>query len=152
MPAYDIPPHYKPATINCVVHAANYQGVPANVLLAIGSVEGGKNGQAVRNKNGTYDLGHMQINTSTYKAEIAKYGISMDDVRFDGCKNVEIAAYLLKKRLSESNGQDFWTKVANYHSKTPMYNTIYKEKIQPRANKWGQWLQSQYQQAKIIYE
>jgi soluble lytic murein transglycosylase-like protein len=152
MADYNVQDAYKPASIACVINASNYQGVPANVLLAIGSMEGGKNGQAVRNKNGTYDLGHMQINTSTYKSEIAKYGIRMEDVRWDGCKNVEIAAYLLKKRLSENNGQDFWTKVANYHSKTPMYNSRYKDKIQPLAHKWASWLQEQYKNAQVVYK
>ncbi len=42
----------KPATIECVVEAANRQGVPANVLLAISSIEYGRNGQLVKNKNG----------------------------------------------------------------------------------------------------
>jgi soluble lytic murein transglycosylase-like protein len=142
---------YQPATIECVIRASNYQGVPANVLLAIGSMENGKNGQAVRNNNGTYDLGHMQINTSTYKAEIAKYGIGMDEVRWNGCKNVEIAAFLLRKRLSENNDDDFWTKVANYHSKTPMYNARYKSKIMPLAHKWADWLQNEYKSAKVVY-
>jgi hypothetical protein len=76
----------------------------------------------------------------------------MEDVRWDGCKNVEIAAYLLKKRLSENNGQDFWTKVANYHSKTPMYNSRYKDKIQPLAHKWASWLQEQYKNAQVVYK
>ena len=142
---------YKPANIPCIIKAANYQGVPANVLLAIGSMENGKNGQAVQNKNGTYDLGHMQINTSTYKGEIAKFGVSMKDVQWDGCKNVEIAAFLLKKRLSENPDQDFWTRVANYHSKTPIYNTRYKEKIKPLAERWGSWLESQYKHGKVLY-
>lgn len=141
---YAAPQQHIPATIECVVHAANYQGIPPAVLLAIGSMENGKNGQAVENTNGTFDLGHMQINTSTYKYEIARYGISMDDVRWNGCKNVEVAAYLLKKRLSENPNQDFWTRVANYHSKTPVHNLRYKTKLMPLAQRWDNWLKNNY--------
>jgi len=151
MADYNVQKEYKPASIACVINASNYQGVPANVLLAIGSMENGKNGQAVRNTNGTYDLGHMQINTSTFKAEIAKYGVAMEEIQWNGCKNVEIAAFLLKKRLSENKGQDFWTRVANYHSKTPMYNTRYKNKLMPLAHRWAEWLKSQYQAAQVVY-
>ncbi len=147
-----VPPHYAPANIACVIKAANQQGVPANVLLAIGSMENGKNGQAVRNTNGTYDLGHMQINTSTYKAEIAKYGVSMQDIQWNGCANVEVAAFLLKKRLNENLHQDFWTRVANYHSKTQEFNIRYKTKIMPLAERWGNWLQTQYSKARVVYE
>ncbi len=135
---------YQPATIQCVLAAAHYQQVPANIMLAIISVEGGKNGQIVRNTNGTYDLGHMQINTATYKAEIAKYGISMHDIRYNGCKNVEAAAFLLAKRISEDKHKPYFTRVCSYHSKTPFYNTRYCSKIVPLAKKWGEWLKQVY--------
>ncbi len=150
MADYNTNQEYKPATIECVIQASNYQGIPANVLLAIGSMEGGKNGQAVRNINGTYDLGHMQINTSTFKGEIAKYGISMQEVQWNGCKNVAIAAYLLKKRLIENSQQDFWTRVANYHSKTPFYNARYKSKLMPLAQRWADWLRVKYNSTKVV--
>jgi soluble lytic murein transglycosylase-like protein len=143
---------YTPATIECIIAAADYQKVPANVMLAIISVEGGKNGQAVRNKNGTYDLGHMQINTATYKAEIAKYGININEIRYNGCKNVEVAAFLLAKRISENPKSDYWVRVAGYHSKTPFYNTIYKQKIIPLAHIWAEWLNKSYATTKTIYK
>jgi len=57
----------RPATIYCVIRAAQKQGVPANVLLALASVEGGKNGQFVGNTNGSRDIGHFQINTIHWK-------------------------------------------------------------------------------------
>jgi hypothetical protein len=120
-------------------------------MLAIISAEGGKNGQAVRNKNGTYDLGHMQINTATYKAEIAKYGISMKDIQYNGCKNVEVAAFLLAKRISEDAHKPYFTRVAAYHSKTPFYNARYKQKIMPLAYSWGVWLRKAYPKTNTVY-
>jgi hypothetical protein len=131
---------YRPATVECVIQAATKQGVSANILLAIASIEGGKNGQMVcSNDNGTCDLSHFQINTETFRLELEPYGVKMDDVRWRGCYNAELGAFLLKKRLNEppkrdkATGQlvvqDFWTKAANYHSRTPKFNTIYKAKL-----------------------
>ncbi len=132
-----------PATVECVVQAAARQSVPANVLLAIASIEGGKNGQQVGNGNGTKDMSHFQINTSTYKSELAPYGVRLHDVQWRGCYNAELAAYLLRKRLSEK-GSNFWIKAANYHSKTPHFNQIYRKKLLVLSTQWARWLEYKY--------
>ena len=136
----------RPADIGCVVEAAQRQGVPANVLLAISSKESGKNGQSVSNSNGTFDLGHFQINTTHWGAKgvFASYpGITKSDVAWRGCYNAELAAWLLRQKLDEQNGQDFWTRAANYHSRTRKFNDIYKKDLIPLAVKWGQYLERQ---------
>jgi soluble lytic murein transglycosylase-like protein len=135
----------EPASIQCVLDVAQYYQLPANALLAIISNESGKNGHAVLNTNGTYDLGHMQINTATYNSEIAPMGIAMQDIQWKGCLNIYAAAYLVKKRLNENLQQDFWTRLANYHSKTPFYNARYKQKIIILADQWALWLRNNYQ-------
>jgi hypothetical protein len=136
----------RPADIDCVVQAAQRQGVPANVLLAISSKESGKNGQSVSNSNGTFDLGHFQINTTHWgpKGVFASYpAITKSDVAWRGCYNAELAAWLLRQKLAENNGQDFWTRAANYHSRTRKYNDIYKKDLIPLAVKWGKYLERQ---------
>lgn len=139
----------RPASISCVIDAAKKYGVPANVLLALSSVESGKNGQIVRNKDGSLDIGHFQINTSHWSGNgfdgIA--GINLRDVALRGCYNAELAAWLLKKRLTENPGADYWVKVANYHSKTKKFNDIYKAKVIPYAIAWGKWLERNGQYA-----
>lgn len=135
---------FKPASTECVIQAATKQGVPANVLLAIASIEAGKNGQVVRNTNGTADISHFQINTATYRSELAPYGVTLHDLQWRGCYNAELAAYLLSKRLNESGRQDFWTKAANYHSKTPKYNSIYRRKLVALSTEWARWIQTTY--------
>lgn len=134
---------YRPASIECVIEAARRQGVPANILLSLASLESGKNGQRVTNTNGSTDIGHFQINTINWND--GKFAglleISENDVALRGCYNAELAAWILKSRINESNGQDFWTKVANYHSKTKKYNDIYKAKLMPLAVRWGNWLE-----------
>lgn len=133
----------KPATIQCVIAAANKYKVPANILLAFSSMENGKNGQYVKNSNGSYDMGHFQINTIHWDGN--KFDgvieISYHDVAQRGCYNAELAAWLLKRRLDEKTDSDYWTRVANYHSKTAKFNSIYKQKIIPLAVAWGKWLE-----------
>lgn len=145
-----IPPAHQfqagPAQVPCVLEAANYYGLPANALLAIATNESGKNGHAMRNTNGTYDLGHMQINTNTFKHEIAPMGYTMQDIQWKGCLNVYAGAYLIKKHLNgRSDGRDFWTRLAYYHSRTPIYNTRYRDKLIDSARKWETWLNKNYQ-------
>ena len=118
----------KPATIECVVEAANRQGVPANVLLAISSIESGRNGQLVKNKNGSLDIGHFQINTVHWGKNgiFTRHGIKKEDVQWRGCYNAELAAWLLKQSLEENTNQNFWVKAANYHSKNAKFNARFE--------------------------
>ena len=142
---------FKPATVECVIQAATKQSVPANVLLALASIEGGKNGQVVLNTaNPTADIGHFQINTATFRSELAPYGVNLRDLQWRGCYNAEIAAFLLGKRLREPGEQDFWTKAANYHSKTPKFNAIYRKKLVALSTEWANWLQTTYS-VKVSY-
>ncbi|WP_240533915.1 hypothetical protein [Aeromonas veronii] len=50
------------------------------MLLALASVEGGKNGQFVGNTNGSKDIGHFQINTIHWKqnGRFAQYPRSLN--------------------------------------------------------------------------
>ena len=121
---------YRPATVECVIVAASRQLVPANVLLAIASLEGGRNGQVVCNPNGTCDISHFQINTATWRTELAPYGVRLEDLRWRGCYNAEVAAYLLRRYISEPVGE-YWTKAANYHSRTPQFNAPYRAAWSP---------------------
>lgn len=142
---------FKPASVECVVQAAAKRNVPANVLLAIASIESGKNGQVVSNTNGTSDISHFQINTATFQSELAPYGVTLHDLQWRGCYNAEMAAFLLSKRLNEQGTQDFWTKAANYHSKTPKYNTIYRGKLVSLSSGWANWLKANYTSVNISY-
>ena len=47
----------------CMMLAAQTYSVPPAILVGIYKAEGGQVGQEVRNTNGSYDLGPMQINT-----------------------------------------------------------------------------------------
>ena len=144
-----------PATLACIINAANHQHVPANILLAIGSLEGGKNTQWVENNNGSHDLGYFQINTIHWQQHGGAFTqdtrITPQQVASDGCYNAELAAWLLHRALNATPQQAYWTQVANYHSHTPRHNLDYQRKLIPLAQRWGQWLQQQYAQAAVEY-
>lgn len=142
----------RPADVNCVMQAAHRQQVPANVLLAIYNIEMGKNGQVVSNRNGSKDLGHFQLNSIHFGKDglFTKMGIRQEDALHRGCYNAHLAAYLLRLHLSENNGQDFWTRAASYHSKTPVHNRRYRAKLIPLAQQWANILISQYPNVHVV--
>lgn len=142
---------YRPATIECVIAAAQERGVPPNVLLGIASIEMGANGDRLKNTNKSKDLGHFGINTIHFQPgePLAEAGIRPEDVANNGCYNAQIAAWLLARHLHRKRGDNFWVWAANYHSMTPKYNAIYREKLVRFAKQWGQWLQYQYPEVSI---
>jgi hypothetical protein len=132
----------------CSVIAAVKYDVPANIVLAVAELENGRPGQFVRNTNGTYDVGPMQFNTG-YLADLAKYGITPEDVTDSGCYSYELAAWRLRGHLRNDNG-DVWTRAANYHSRTPKYNTIYRTKLIREARKWADWLAQRFNTRDVL--
>jgi len=39
---------------------------------------------------------------------------------------------------------DLWTKSANYHSRTPRYNAVYRADLIRKASKWAEWLEARF--------
>ena len=121
----------------CSIHAAVKNDVPVNILLAVAEKENGKSGQRIKNTNGTYDIGPMQFNT-TYLKDLNRYGIKENDV-YSGCYPFDLAAWRIKNHIEHDNG-DLWTRVSNYHSRTPKYNEVYRKDLILKALKWAEWI------------
>ena len=139
----DMPPEIPPQLherIVCSIAASVHYDVPANIVLAVAEKEAGKPGQWVSNANGTHDVGTMQFNTGYLKGLTAKYGITANDVAASGCYAYDLAAWRLHGHITNDTG-DIWTRAANYHSRTPYYNAIYRADLITRANKWANWLE-----------
>lgn len=141
MPYVDLPPQLQERVV-CAISAAVKYEVPANIVLAVAEKENGKPGQWVKNSNGTHDVGPMQFNTS-YLGDLAKYGITADDVAAAGCYSFDLAAWRLRGHIRNDKG-DLWTKAANYHSRTPKYNQIYRTDLIVKAVKWADWLEARF--------
>ena len=72
-------PPLRPLTADCVLDAARISGMPVAALFAILATEGGKTGEALSNRNGTWDIGPFQVNTIHFN-ELAAMGIAPDAV------------------------------------------------------------------------
>lgn len=137
----DLPPQHE-ERVMCSIAAAIKYAIPANIVLAVAEQEGGRPGQWVRNRNGSFDVGAMQFNT-TYLKDLARYGISSADVAAAGCYPYELAAWRLRGHLRDDSG-DIWTRASNYHSRTPQYNQRYRAQLIRRAARWGRWLDQHF--------
>lgn len=134
-----LPPPDVQARIVCSIAAAQRFGLPPSVMLAVAQIEGGRPGQAVRNTNGTYDLGPMQLNTA-WLATLRPYGVDPRWALAGGCYPYQLAAWRIRGHLVRDGG-DYWTRVANYHSRTPAQNRPYRAQVIVSAGRWDVWLQ-----------
>lgn len=115
----------------CLMLASQTYSVPPAVLVGIYKAEGGQIGQEVRNKNGSYDLGPMQINTIWMPDLASRWGVSEATarkwVRDDACTNVGVAAWIFKGHLDETGSLS--QAIAHYHSRTPRHDIKYKRRV-----------------------
>ena len=119
-------PPLHPLMADCVLDAARVSGMPAAALFAILATEGGKTGEALSNKNGTWDLGPFQVNT-VHLRELAAMGISPDVVLRDGRVNAHAAAWLLRKEYRRTS--NLWQAIGAYHSRTPHRRDAYIRRV-----------------------
>lgn len=121
----------------CVAQAATRFRVPPSLILAIMDVEGGKTGQVSQNKNGSFDIGPMQIN-SIWIEQVNRKGGSLELLLYHRCANIHFGTWLLSRELSAVDltritPREFWQAIGNYHSRTHHLNTIYARKV------WNAW-------------
>lgn len=113
-------------TGNCWESSAEKYGIDPFLLAAIGRVESSFNPQAYnRNKDGTEDIGIMQINTKVLR-EVSRFGITRDQL-FEPCVNIDVAAWKLASHFRDYGVT--WYAVGAYHSKTPTLNRVYQLKV-----------------------
>jgi len=128
--------------IMCSISAAAKYKIPANIVLAVAEKEAGRPGQWVRNRNGTHDVGALQFNTA-YLAGLSRFGITPADVAVAGCYPYDLASWRLRQHITKDEG-DLWTRSANYHSRTPRFNEVYRADLMRRAARWADWLAARY--------
>lgn len=54
-----------------------------------------------------------------------------------------LAAWRIRGHLRNDPG-DVWTRAANYHSRTPRYNAVYRADLVRRASRWTTWLDNHF--------
>ena len=111
----------------CWSSAENTYGVPAKLLVAIAKVETGINPSAVgkKNKDGSYDIGIMQIN-SGWLPKLSKYNITENDL-FKPCTNIMVGAWILSDNIQRLGYN--WDAVGAYNAKTNWKRELYAKKV-----------------------
>lgn len=112
--------------IECINQAAVMYSVPATLIISVLKVEGGRNGMAKPNSNGSFDYGPMQIN-SIWLPKIKPYGYTKETLQFNPCANVYVGTWILSQRIADS--PNFWRGVGAYHSYTVSENIPYQHKV-----------------------
>jgi soluble lytic murein transglycosylase-like protein len=104
----------QPAHAWCWSAAAARYHVDPLLLYAIAKVESGLNPQATGwNRDGSHDIGLMQINSSHLR-ELAAFGITEQRLRAEPCTSIMSGAWILA-RFVRQFGYD-WTAVGAYNA------------------------------------
>lgn len=125
-------PAWRPLTLACVMDASRANGIPLAALLGILATEGGSMGEALGNRNGSWDLGCFQVNT-VHLNELAALGMSPNAVLRDGPTNAFAAAWLLRKEYQRAG--NLWQAVGAYHSRTPHLRDAYIRRVRDNLKK-----------------
>lgn len=110
----------------CIERAAAHYKAHPDIVRAVIRTEGGKPGQIRYNKDGSFDMGPMQIN-SVHLPELAKYSITQSMLTNDECLNIHIGTYFLQKHIITA--PHYWNGVGKYHSATPTRNVSYQYRV-----------------------
>lgn len=131
-------PEEKADVSHCVAKAAQAFGVSETPLFLILDVERGTLGRTSQNKNGTYDMGPMQINSGWLKT-LGRHGIKEHDVINNLCVNIYVGAWIYHQEYRKTG--NVISAIQRYHSPTPKHQQRYigliADRARERMNKWG---------------
>ena len=125
-----LPLFHSDVPLSCINTAAYEFRVSAKLIISVLNTEQGKIGLISKNKNGSVDLGPMQIN-SCWWPELYRYNITPHDVLYKPCINLKVGAWILAKAIAEGN--NILEGVGNYNSHMPVYNHRYTQKVREKC-------------------
>lgn len=111
---------------------ASLNRLPPRVLPSIAVVEGGRIGLISPNRDGTADLGVMQVNTRWLPVIASVTHTDTGAVRMrllaDPCFNISAAGAILRTYLDQDRG-DLMRAIGDYHSHTPLLHQRYQLQV-----------------------
>jgi soluble lytic murein transglycosylase-like protein len=111
---------------DCLEDAANYFSVPVPLARAIAMHESGMRADAVnRNKDGSRDIGIMQINSS-WLPKLRKYNITERDL-FQPCVNEYVGNWILAGNIERLGFN--WDAVGAFNAASPEKRATYAKHI-----------------------
>lgn len=118
---------------HCFEQAGARYGIAPVLLEAISTVESGGNPQARNlNRDGSEDLGHMQIN-SRWLGILSSYGIDRQKL-LDPCLNTHVGAWILAQNIRQ-HGYG-WEAVGAYNARSPAKRNAYSHRVAARLISW----------------
>ena len=118
--------HGMVARASCIDDAATRYRIPASLIRAVAKVESSGNPYAVnRNRDGTFDLGYMQIN-SRWIPSLRKYAITERSL-FDLCTNVYVGAWIMAQNINRLGYG--WDAVGAYNATTYRKRILYAHRV-----------------------
>jgi len=98
----------------CFAKAGVYHQIDPTWLKSISKVESSFNPKAIspRNKNGTYDVGMMQINSGWFPT-LEKFGIKPGHL-LEPCTNIFVGAWILAKNIKHYGKT--WEAIGSYNT------------------------------------
>ena len=100
----------------CFDISSKRYGIDVNLLKAIAFTESSMNPNALskKNKNGTYDIGLMQINSSWFE-KLRLRGIKKSELS-DPCINIDVGSWILSENIKQYGKK--WNAVGIYNAGT----------------------------------
>lgn len=116
-----------PQIAQCLVQSAAHWGIDPHLLKAIAKVESSFNPKAINrsNRNGSYDIGLMQIN-SWWLPTLHRHGIT-EAMLFDPCVSAHVGGWVLAQNFVRLGHT--WTAVGAYNATSPHLRQAYAIKV-----------------------
>ncbi|TND05424.1 MAG: Lytic transglycosylase catalytic [Rhodocyclaceae bacterium] len=100
--------------------------MPSALLKAISRVESGGNPNALnRNRDGSFDVGHMQIN-SRWLPKLSHFGISRERL-WEPCTNTFVGAWILAQNVHRIGYS--WSAIGAYNATSTEKRDRYARKV-----------------------
>jgi soluble lytic murein transglycosylase-like protein len=120
---------------NCWEQAGARYDIDPLLLYAIGEQESGLRADALNfNKDGSYDMGLMQIN-SRHLPRLAKLGIREEQLKRDACVSVMVGASILSEFRQRFGGT--WEAVGAYNAGSS--SRAHKTRIKYSLRVWNRY-------------
>lgn len=113
----------------CWADASKRFNIPVDLLYAIARVETGNRANLVSkpNKNGTQDIGLMQINSIHLPRLKKEFGITKDVLLNDPCTNLHTGAMILSEFIQKYGYT--WQAIDSYNAGRPTTHKTYVRKV-----------------------
>lgn len=118
--------------MDCLTYAADHYEVPVEIVRSIIQVESNGRNVIAKNRDGSLDIGVMQINTF-WLDKLKRHDIKKEDLQ-NKCTNIAVGTWILRYNFSVT--QNWFDSIAAYNAGLGRYKKQfaikYAEKVMAR--------------------